>query len=190
MIMPNREDVYIGSMAINTHASSMLTGSIDTRSSEPKMESQDSNINSPAVTFEISEDGLAALSTSRTSLFSVNTTIKESMHYLIDAMDMTKDFYNNYDMSSDSDIYTQGRDIKNIIDTMWQKNTGTHNYSPSDWSQHGQIINGRRTVTEGPKDVQLAMTSLFNDLDFTTKKGIDKSYSIMRSAYNAMSTSI
>lgn len=69
MIMPNREDVYMGSMAINTHASSMLTGSIDTRSSEPKMESQDSNINSPAVTVEISEDGLAALSTSRTSLF-------------------------------------------------------------------------------------------------------------------------
>lgn len=66
----------MGSMAINTHASSMLTGSIDTRSSEPKIESQDSNINSPAVTFEISEDGLAALSTSRTSLFSVNTTIK------------------------------------------------------------------------------------------------------------------
>ena len=145
---------------------------------------------SPAATVELSDEGLAALDSSSSALYSVNTTIKESIHYLTDAMDKTRQFYNNYDISTDDDIYVQGRDIKNIIDTMWQKNTGLNNYSPSDWAQHGKVINGRRTVTEGPSDVQATLTSLFNDLDFTTKKGINKSYSIMKSAYNAMRTSI
>ena len=53
-----------------------------------------------------------------------------------------------------------------------------------------EIINGRRTVTEGPADVRIGMTSIFNDLSFNSKKEVQASYDKLKYAYHALETSL
>lgn len=105
-------------------------------------------------------------------------------------MDATQLFYNRYDDETSDDHYQETKSIRTTINNLWDKKDGLTNYSVDEWSQNGEIINGRKTVTQGPLDVQIGMTSIFNDLSFNTKSEVMDSYSKLKYAYNALFTSL
>lgn len=137
----------------------------------------------PAAVVDLSADAVVAASSSNTE-YSVTATIKATLPKLEEAMEKTQQFYKNYDKGTESDNYNQERDITKIVNNMWLTPNGIH-YSVGEWAQHGKVINGRKTVTDGSADVQYGMTALFNDISFNTKKEVANTYSIMKYAYNA-----
>lgn len=149
-------------------------------------QSKESALASPAVSVNFSTNAMLMSSYSRASA-SVKATIDQTKGSLLEAIDETEKFYNNYDEGTYGDHYIQAKGITDIIDSMWENNLFKR-YQSGEWATHGKIINGRKTVLEGPDDIQWGMTRLFNDLKFDSKEHIYRSLSTMRYAYNAMIT--
>ena len=172
--------------SVSNISSSNYVSNKSSLSMEQKQE--EVNISNPETIVEISSAGKELLSSK--GPYSVKQTIRATIDVVEAAMERTKLFYNRYDSESSSDHYVESRDIRNSINKLWDKNDGLTNYSIDEWSQHGEIINGRRTVTEGPADVRIGMTSIFNDLSFNSKKEVQASYDKFKYAYHALETSL
>lgn len=118
----------------------------------------------PSSDVHISAEGLSMpLRVKRTG---IQQTISDTLSDISTAESTANDLLQRYNRLSSSDHYSMARDITRTVNSMWQSTTATHPLS-NEWSQYGFVTSsGKRVVTQGPKPLQQAMTSLFNDLRF------------------------